>query len=300
MIWFLVACTEDPVLMDTSSMIQDTQLEFGFCDESEVSHLPVGTVDCVDDICFVPAGEFWMGSANAEDECPVRLVHLDDYYIDAFEVTNNRWNDCVRSGGCLPMPSQCLPYQGGDNINSPVILPVVCITWTEATKFCTWTGGRLPTEAEWEKASRGIEGATFAWGQGSPTCTFEHSPEQTKNGANFRLATIHCYQNVSPVGYYVAARSPYGLWDTNGNVFEWTADYYDANYYESAPSINPTGPTEDCNLTALEPEQSCEFRVLRGGAFNTTEDVIRSSARSFAPTDLIDDNIGLRCAYDSR
>ena len=169
-------------------------------------------------------------------------------------------------------------------------LPVVCVTWDQAKTYCEWVGGRLPTEAEWEKAARGIEGATWAWGSINPTC----------NDANFRLASTHCYQGVAPVGYFEGSRSAYGLWDTNGNVFEWTSDFYDADYYESASVSNPMGPTENCNLAFGEANQECEMRVLRGGAYNTTEDVIRGAARSFAPPDLLDVNIGLRCVYTER
>lgn len=274
----------------SSSLTQNAQLENGFCEEPDISHVPVGTIDCIDDICFVPAGAFWMGSSSASDECPAREVELDDFYIDAKEVSNARWHDCITSGACSSPPSRCDVRQTGSILDPPEILPAVCITWEQANSFCEWAGGRLPTEAEWEKAARGTEGATWAWGPVTPDC----------EAANFRLATIHCYQDTSPVGYFEDIRSAYGLWDTNGNVFEWTSDFYDADYYENAPASNPAGPAQDCNLAYGEAEQDCYERVLRGGAYNTTEDVIRGSARSFAPPDLIDVNIGLRCAYDQR
>ncbi len=284
-----IGCGDSSESFDTAYMAQEPQ-SIGFCDEPEMSNLPVGNIDCQNDICSVPSGPFWMGSSMGQDECPVHSVELDGFFIDAFEVTNLRWDDCVRSGSCPQMPTSCMPYQAGYGLDHPDVLPVVCITWDNAANFCSWSGGRLPTEAEWEKASRGTEGATFGWGQESPTCNF----------ANFRLASTHCYQNVAPVGYFEFTRSAYGLWDTNGNVFEWTADYYDALFYEYSTSVNPTGPIENCHLSHTETSQECSKRVLRGGAYNTTEDVIRSSARSFASEDLIDDNIGFRCAYDSR
>lgn len=285
------SCREQPTEeYRAPSLTQETETESGFCDEPDISQVPVGSVDCENDICFVPGGSFWMGSSRAMDECPAREVTLDDFYIDAKEVSNALWNDCVSSGGCTDTPQSCDPNRIGPSHDPPESLPVVCVTFPQANEYCEWAGGRLPTEAEWEKAARGTEGAIWAWGAITPDC----------QAANFRLATIHCYQDISPVGYFEDIRSAYGLWDTNGNVFEWTSDFYDADYYENAPDSNPTGPTSDCNLAYGEADQECSDRVLRGGAYNTTEDVIRGSARSFAPPELLDINIGLRCAYDQR
>jgi len=290
MSWLFFACVDTDVRKDTASTNQPPAVISGYCDEPELSHLPNGNIDCLEDKCFVQEGAFWMGSSLSVDECPVHQVTLDAFYIDAYEVTNRRWNLCVQSGACNPMPSSCMPYQAGYGLDQPDVLPVVCITWPEAATFCSWTGGRLPTEAEWEKASRGTEGAVYAWGSEAPNCDL----------ANFRLASTHCYQNIAPVGYFAESRSAYGLWDTNGNVFEWTSDYYDANFYEESPETNPLGPEDQCRLFHTEADGECTKKVLRGGAYNTTADVIRSGARSFSDIETIDDNIGFRCAYDSR
>jgi sulfatase modifying factor 1 len=286
----LFSCGEEASKITSPGLEQNPQTENGFCNEPLISHIPVGSIDCQDDICFVGEGSFWMGSSQGIDECPVHQIELDSFYIDAKEVTNEQWDNCVFSGTCTLIPSECKPSQSAGQLDPPQILPTTCATWEQANTYCEWAGGRLPTEAEWEKAARGLEGATWAWGNIAPDC----------KTANFRLASIYCYQATSPVGYFESIRSAYGLWDTSGNVFEWTSDFYDADYYENSPSSNPRGPTENCNLAIGEEEQPCTMRVVRGGSFNTTADVIRGAARSFAPPDLIDTNIGLRCAYDQR
>lgn len=293
MIWLFVgACSEQSALEDTASssaIEQGSSWKNGFCEEPEISGEPVGQVDCQNDRCRISAGEFWMGSAYSIDECPVRSVTLDEYWIDAKEVSINQWNICKQFGSCTEIPTHCQNWnEAREDYSSN--LPINCVTWEQAQDYCSWSGGRLPTEAEWEKASRGNEGAIWAWGSLSPDC----------DKANFRLASIYCYGgSTNPVDDFEQSRSAYGLWNTNGNVFEWTADFYDAQYYQEENNINPTGPIGDCH-TSVEGETGvCQFRVIRGGAYNTTEDVIRSAARSFAEPELVDLNVGFRCAYSA-
>ena len=258
------------------------------CPGVEPDGMPIGSVDCQDGRCTIPQGAFWMGATRGEqNECPMREVQLSTYDIDETEVTISAWYDCVDDGNCEPIPEQCISVLNVQNVYSSD-LPAICITWAQATSYCQWNGGRLPTEAEWEKAARGQNGSIWPWGNVAPTC----------DRANFRFASIYCNPNVVDVRSYEEWRSPYGLWDTLGNVWEWVSDYYDASYYEYASSENPLGPTNDCRTTRESDPSDCVFRGLRGGAFNTTEDTTRGSSRSFASPDIIDVNIGLRCAYE--
>jgi formylglycine-generating enzyme required for sulfatase activity len=94
---------------------------------------------------------------------------------------------------------------------------------------------------------------------------------------------------VIEVGSYSEYASPFGLLDVVGNAWEWVADAYDAEEYSTEDTVDPTGP--DC-------DEDCAFRVLRGGAYNTTEDTLYTAARSFGRPDVVDNNIGFRCAYD--
>ncbi len=225
----------------------------------------------------VPAGPFQMGSLNGEvEEQPVRTITLDEFYIDIFEVTNGFYQACVEAGACQPPvkpnSQRRSPYYGNPKYQD---YPVVFVRYDDAASYCAWRGARLPTEAEWEKAARGgLEGADFPWGDGSPVCT----PGAT-NGANHdRCSPAETW----PVGSF--APNGYGLFDMAGNVWEWTADWYDQRYNPDAPATNPTGP------------ETGTARVLRGGAWNLFEWHVRVATRlRYSPVDSAY-NIGFRCA----
>lgn len=287
MFWILIACQDGADRQDTGrEIVLPEEDGSGYCQPSEASGLPEGRLDCANERCVIEDGMFWMGSDFSMAECPVHAVNLNSFAIDQYEVTLKRWQACVTRGGCAALPEHCqnvLERRQDYSVN----FPAICITWTQAKSFCTQEGGRLPTEAEWEKAASGTSSAKWAWGAQSPTC----------ERANFRLATIYCAQGVQPVGRYDSP-SAYGLYDVNGNVFEWTSDWYDAGYYEISPTDNPSKVDGMCHDTIDSEPLECHQRVLRGGAYNTTEATIRNASRSSALPDLVDVNIGFRCAYD--
>lgn len=196
---------------------------------------------------LVPAGEFLMGSASsdsaaASDEKPQHKVYLDAYLIDRTPVTNAMYAKCVAAGACRP------PWGSGSAERSQYYgdpryadYPVIYVSWEDAQAYCKWAGGRLPTEAEWEKAARGTDGRLYPWGNEPPDaqrCNFNEKSRDT-----------------TPVGAYPAGASPYGVLDMAGNVWEWMADWYDEKYYASAPMRNPQGPS------------SGKLRVMRGGCW---------------------------------
>jgi len=237
----------------------------------------------------IPAGEFWMGSLDTDtlaesDEGGQVKIYMDAFQIGHHEITNEQWNQCVRANTCK------------GTLSAPSLdLPVVSVSWQAANDFCAWAGGRLPTEAEWEKAARGgilipqangemaknpNPGRIYPWGDETPRCELD-SPF----GAN----TTFCgYEAAISVKSFSA--NPYGLYDMAGNVWEWVADWYDKDYTKLLPhdTNNPLGPVISSD--------SIEKKALRGGSWDSLNDWVRTANREGkTPTDVSPD-IGFRCA----
>lgn len=225
---------------------------------------------------LIPAGEFQMGSPDGEgqaDERPRHRVYLDAYSMDRFEVTVSRYAKFMQSTG-RRAPEYWDQVKTGKHSD----LPVVGIDWHDAEAYCRWAGKRLPTEAEWEKAARGTDERTYPWGNEEPTTRL----------ANFgKVFTENVYKVLAPVESYEAGKSPYGLHHMAGNVWEWTADWYDEHSYAKSPQRNPTGPS------------SGTTKVFRGGSWGDVPVDMRSAYRGRVTPTYRDGNIGFRCAQDS-
>jgi sulfatase modifying factor 1 len=221
---------------------------------------------------LVPAGEFTMGSEQGDaDEQPVHRVFLDSFYVDAFEVTNGRFAKFVAA-------IQNEPPWGFADQETPVLhaeQPVRWVNWLEATGYCLWVGKRLPTEAEWEKAARGTDGRIYPWGNEPPTSA------QAVFGLNEGAETV------SPIGNRELGRSPYGVHDLAGNLYEWVADWYDEAVYTTNPTITPRGPAEG---TA---------KVQRGGSYLNNPYRLRAAFRTKDDPTEHASNVGFRCAHDA-
>ena len=220
---------------------------------------------------LVPAGEFPMGSDEGDDdEQPVHRVLLDSFYIDTFEVTNGRFAKFVEA-------IQSEPPWGFADQETPVIHadhPVRWVNWLEAWGYCLWAGQRLPTEAEWEKAARGTDGRVYPWGNDPPTAA--HAVFGLTEGA----------ETVSPIGNRDQGRSPYGVHDLAGNLYEWVTDWYDDGFYTTTPASNPRGPAAG---TA---------KVQRGGSYTNTPYRLRAAFRTKGDPTEHDPHVGFRCAHD--
>ena len=220
---------------------------------------------------LIPAGEFTMGSDKGDDdEQPIHKVFLDSFYLDKFEVTNGRFAKFVEA-------IQSEPPWGFADKETPVLRPdqpVRWVNWMDAIGYCLWVGKRLPTEAEWEKAARGPDGRAYPWGNDPPT------PAHAVFGLKEASGTV------SAIGNRDKGKSPYGVHDLAGNLYEWTTDWYDEEFYSKNPAINPRGPSEG---TA---------KVQRGGSYINGAYRLRSSFRTKGDPTEHDPNVGFRCAQD--
>jgi formylglycine-generating enzyme required for sulfatase activity len=161
----------------------------------------------------VPAGLFQMGSEDgAEDEKPQHEASLPEFGILRTKVTNGQYQECVAAKAAGDLKSCDAPEGLRANSSKLANWPVVNVSWQQAQQYAAWKGGRLPSEAEWEKACRGEKAAIYPWGDEPPT------PERTNYGYNKGAWTV--------VGSYPDGASPYGLYDMAGNVWEWTNSLY--------------------------------------------------------------------------
>ncbi len=255
--------------------------------------------DPIHDITFVyvPAGEFLMGSSEEElasplndclrlnkdctpswfaDEQPQHKVDLDAFWIMQTEVTNAQYERCVAAKVCIKPNNDIWDKAEFKEY------PVVNVDWNQANEYAKWVGGRLPTEAEWEKAARGSQGRVYPWGNQwdgnrlnycNEGCNYEWKDSTVNDG----------YARTAPVGSYPQGASPYGALDMAGNVWEWVADWYDSEYYGKSPLKNPQGP-----ITGV-------YHLARGGSwFNTYWDVRSSGRNDWFNDDLRYDVVGFR------
>ena len=215
----------------------------------------------------VPTGKSIQGHGGADD--PQIEVDLSDYWIYSTEVTNVQYAHCVRMGACTP------PYSP-DNPGFHVYLyandPVVGVDYKQANDYCTFVAGRVPTEAEWEKAARGPDARSYPWGEDPPTCGL--------------LNYMPCVGSASPVNAYPDGRSYYGAFDMAGNVYEWVFDRYQSDSYLSALAEDPQGPEKGSR------------RVVRSSAFNSGANQTQVYNRFHS--DPVDhrDNLGFRCVVE--
>lgn len=227
---------------------------------------------------LVPAGEFTMGSnEGSDDEKPVHQIYLDAYYIDKYEVTVGQYAKFLEATSMNAPPMWTTMDQPPHRKR-----PVVNVDWEDANNYCEWAEKRLPTEAEWEKAARGTDGRIYPWGN--------DPPNQLR--ANYGKEKWNKHTALVPVGQLKDGKSPYGIYDLAGNVWEWVSDWYDPSYYATSPSRNPNGP------------ENGKYKVLRGGSWDLAPEQLRSTRRDFNNPSSFDYdapsyrnfNSGFRCA----
>jgi len=227
---------------------------------------------------LVPAGEFVMGTSDEQYRIvqqafpcdrPQRRVHVDAFYIDKYPVTNAAFAEFTQATGYAAEGTR---YGKWDKYAGPgrAKHPVVSVSWADIEAYCRWASKRLPTEAEWEKASRGTDGRIWPWGN-------QWDPAK----CNSRESGIG---HTTPVDQYETGSSPYGCFDMIGNVWELVSDWLSLDYYATGPTRNPKGPATGST------------HVMRGGAFSTRADCCRCAFRIGPDSSTQLDRVGFRCA----
>ena len=210
------------------------------------------------EMIYIPAGPFLMGTpdsytaSHSSDEHPQHSVYLSAYSIGKYEVTRGEYRAFLTATGrAAPQYWAETQTWTTETFTQTENHPVVGVTYDDAEAYCAWAGGRLPTEAEWEKAARwtGSYPNVYPWGDtwDAEKCNNYHDHNSAGGG--------YGRSQTAPVGSYPSGASPYGCQDMAGSVWEWCKDWYSDTYYSQSPSTNPQGPT------------SGSYRVLRGGSW---------------------------------
>lgn len=297
-----------------------------------ISSLPFICYAADPDMVLITHGEFIMGTGeggNSDkakefgaakpwyvDERPRRIMKLNAFWLDTFEITNKAYSDfVVRSNYSLPqtwaengylLTNELLKIASVEKLRQLATetfrldidvrgmnkeqlltaiskqrqgldsLPVTGISWKNAHDYCLWSGKRLPSEVEWEKAARGELGLEYPWGN-----AWDATKLNSGGGGDWEYG-------VAPVGSYPKGKSPYGVYDMAGNVMEWVEDWYQP-YPGSKYQSKAFGNT---------------YKVVRGGGFGgmghyAIEHFYRNAYRFYLTPESGFNDVGFRCAKDA-
>lgn len=251
----------------------------------------------------ISGGTFLMGSDRGEPaEQPVHRVVVKTFSMDRFETTNAEFAEFVSATGHITDAERSgvgwdwngkwreikkadwrHPHGPESSIEGLMRHPVAQVSWNDARAYCRWRGKRLPTEAEWERAARGDGDRTYPWGDEPP-----------RDGTRYRASygSDKCCRAdagdghffTAPVGSFSLGRSPLGVEDLAGNVWEWVEDTFDEKFYGKSPSINPVNNSKG------------KRKVIRGGGWGNDPVGLRSTLRHANPPEIGLSMVGFRCA----
>ena len=229
------------------------------------------------EMVLIPAGKFIRGSdQRLPDEGPKYEAETGAFWIDKYEVTNLQYKQFINATKRKsPKHFRSRTYPKGK-----VDHPVVFVSWYDAHDYCKWAGKRLPTDIEWEKAARGTDGRDFPWGNDFDV-NVVNSP--------VRWATLHMDGTTTPTGAFEGGKSPYGLYDMSGNVWEWTDSWYTQYPGNQWPSEN----------------YGKLYKTLKGGSwwdcsFYACGVSAPSFNRSYFKQNIKNSSFGFRCAKDDK
>ena len=234
--------------------------------DSQTSSEALHTAIDVDEMILVPAGEVRLGTNLKTDltfgtEADARVVFVDAFYIDKYEVTNKQYAKFISETG------HRTPKFGDDAMLNVPDQPVVGVNWEDAEAYAAWAGKRLPSASEWEKAARGIGGRLYPWGDAYDAARGNFDDDGKMDGSSDGYA-----MTPAPVGSFIEGISPYGLHDMAGNVWEWVTE--------------PSKPTDE------------KTYAIRGGSWTNGAGDTRTTIAYIYPAQCSDhsSSVGFRCA----
>ena len=235
----------------------------------------------------IPGGEYIVGSASQKwtDENPEHRVILNTFLIDRYEVTTLNYKKCVKKKNCLPTYSNYRHMRGDRH-------PQIKVNWYQARGYCKSLGKRLPTEAEFEAASRGQKGEIYPWGDKKADCSMAVIFTRLGRGCTDQFSNIGSAQEI---GSRPAGR--FGLYDMAGNAQEWVNDWYEKSYTKCGKNCMGKNPKGPCGGKDHCP--GYRQKVIKGGSWYWGWDWARASKRrAYPPRNLPPHHFGFRCAKD--
>ena len=241
----------------------------------------------------VEAGVVTLGNDEGRpEERPAQQIPLPAFRMMLTEASVAQYRSCVDAGACTSPRGHSPVSPEGRRLNwgaeGRQQHPVNGVTWRQAKEFCAWVKGRLPTEAEWVRGARSRTQRQFPWGDGPPA---RRSPALA-NLADLSAAKLHPtwktldgyddgHVGTAPVGTFALGRSPFGLLDMAGNLWEWTADRFDPEGYRRPKRAGVPN-----------------LRAARGGAFNSPVERVTTDARRGLRPGSASDDVGIRCVAE--
>jgi len=233
-------------------------------------------------LVYVPSGSFKMGSKTGEaDEQPVHKVKISGFYIGKYEVSNREFAEFLNVKGNQFEHNvlwinidghwrdlKCRIYEKDSSFfveKGYEDYPVNFVSWDAANAYCKWKGGRLPTEAEWEYIAK----------------KFSHSPDSLEY---YHWHAANSENKIHKIGAGTA--NLLGIYNLQGNLWEWCADWYDNHYYEKSPRKNPLNMVPN------------DYKVIRGGSWANNKKMLNPSNRNAIKPNINKINVGFRIAYD--
>lgn len=230
----------------------------------------------VNEMVLIPAGEVTIGTDEKTNltfgnEADSQVVFVEAFYIDKYEVTNGQYAKFLSETG-----HRKPKFWDNPTLNAPD-QPVVGVNWEDAETYAKWAGKRLPTDVEWEKAARSIDGRLYPWGDG-----FDASLGNFNDGEQLNGKLDGYAMETAPVGSFAKGISPYGLHDMSGNVWEWVISVLDDSTLETHTKELTNG----------------KIYTIRGGSWTNGAGDTRTTVFYIYPAQCSDhsSSVGFRCA----